>query len=111
MAGRTAAIGRNAVPAESARRTGHRARAPESIAQRTVKLLRSIAAESPVMLTGGMARDVGLRAAVERRIAEDGSAPLTILTDAQSPHAGAIGAGLWAAVRHQRLGRPLSATA
>ncbi len=74
----------------------------ESIAQRIVKLLGGIAAESPLVLTGGLARDSGLRGAIERRLADEGLA-LEVHTHTDSACAGAIGAALWASVRHERM--------
>jgi benzoyl-CoA reductase subunit D len=68
----------------------------------TGELLRGVAAESPVLLSGGLARDIGLKAAIERRLAEEGSL-LELRAAPLSMYAGAIGAGLWAAVRWRRL--------
>ncbi len=75
----------------------------ESIAQRLAKLLRMVKAPSPVVLTGGLAADVGLRAEIERALKDDGGAPLEVVAHAHSVHAGALGAALWAAHRLARL--------
>ena len=74
----------------------------DTIAQRVVKLLRSVEAESPVMLTGGMATDVGLEAAIVRRLAEEKVA-IETRSNVRSVHAGALGAAAWAAVRLSRI--------
>lgn len=74
----------------------------ESIAQRIVKLLRAATVEAPIVLTGGMADDAGLRAAMERRLAEEGT-QVTLCAHPLSAYAGAIGAALWAAHRHAQL--------
>jgi benzoyl-CoA reductase subunit D len=74
----------------------------ESIAQRVVKLLRGVQAESPVVLTGGLSRDVGLRGAIERQLAEEG-VTVELVAPPEAQAAGAIGAALWAAVRAHKL--------
>ncbi len=74
----------------------------ESIAIRLVKLLRLVGTESPVMLTGGLAADDGLRAAMSEKLATDGK-PIEVLAHPQSVAAGAIGAALWGAYRHRKL--------
>ena len=76
----------------------------ESVAQRLAKLLRGVQAGSPVLVTGGLACDEGLRARLSERTRE-GGAPLEILSHAQSAHAGAIGAALWGAFRRRKLGQ------
>ncbi len=73
-----------------------------SIGNRLVRLLRAIQAESPVTLTGGLATDVGLVAAMKERMEKDGI-ELELLTHPDSILAGAIGAALWGGFRLQRL--------
>jgi bcr-type benzoyl-CoA reductase subunit D len=75
----------------------------ESIAQRLARLLRQTGAESPVLLTGGLALDDGLRAAISRRLEEEGGPPLEIHSDPLSIYAGAIGAAVWGAFRYQKV--------
>jgi benzoyl-CoA reductase subunit D len=75
----------------------------ESIANRLVRLLRSVKAASPVLVTGGLANDSGLLKAIRDRIREDGAADLEVRVHPESAHAGAIGAALWAGYRHERL--------
>jgi benzoyl-CoA reductase subunit D len=77
----------------------------DSIAVRLVKLLRALKAESRVVLTGGLAADEGLKAALERAIASDGGAPLEVVAVGHSVYAGALGAALWGAFRRAKLAR------
>lgn len=72
-----------------------------SVASRLVKLLKAVAAESPVTLTGGLAGDAGLAAALRERMAGE-KLTLELVTHADGIYAGAIGAALWAGVRHLR---------
>ena len=75
-----------------------------SMAGRYVKLLRSSGVTEDVALTGGLASDVGLAAAVREKAREDGL-DAEILAHEHSVHAGAIGAALWGAYRHRVLER------
>jgi benzoyl-CoA reductase subunit D len=81
-----------------------------SMAGRFTKLLRSIHAENPVALTGGLAADSGLVQALEETAREEGS-EMTVLTHAHSIFAGALGAALWGAYRHRVLARRAEAAA
>ncbi len=74
----------------------------ESVAQRLAKLLRGVRASSPVLVTGGLACDEGLRERLAERT-RDGGPPLEILSHPRSVHAGALGAALWGAFRHRKL--------
>jgi benzoyl-CoA reductase subunit D len=74
----------------------------ESIGQRLVKLLSALKADSPLVLTGGISRDVGIVEVIRRRVAEDGLG-LEVKTHEDGVFAGAIGAALWAGWRHHRL--------
>jgi len=77
-----------------------------SIAGRLVKLLGAVSAEGVVLVTGGMARDQGLLAALREGLAgERKGAPLEVRSDPRSPLAGAIGAALLAAYRCAQLER------
>jgi len=75
----------------------------DSIATRIAKLLRSVKAKEAVALTGGLASDSGMVAALARALEEDQGVPLQILAGPLSVHAGALGAALWAAHRLKRL--------
>lgn len=75
----------------------------ESVAGRLAKLLRLCKVDSPVVLTGGMAADTGLCAALSAQVARE-KLPLEVLAPQDAVMAGAIGAALWAAHRAARLG-------
>ncbi len=75
-----------------------------SMAGRYVRLLTSAGARGPVLITGGLARDAGLLAAM-REIAAEQKTSVELRTHADSPLAGAIGAALWGAFRARKLAR------
>ena len=77
----------------------------ESMAGRLARLLRSVRSEGVVLLTGGLAGDVGLRGALVDALAADKrrkGGPLEIRSDPMSIYAGAIGAAIWGGFRHAR---------
>jgi benzoyl-CoA reductase subunit D len=91
------------IPAEDILRGIHR-----SVATRLVKLLASVKAESPLLVTGGMALNVGLVEALrEQAVAND--VALEIRTHPHSALAGALGAALWAGWRLKKLEREAAA--
>jgi benzoyl-CoA reductase subunit D len=74
-----------------------------SMAGRLVKLLKAIkVAGGEVLVTGGLALDSGLVAAMREQMAEQ-KLELSAASHPDSIHAGAIGAAIWGAYRHQRL--------
>jgi len=74
-----------------------------SMAGRLVKLLKAIkVAEGEVLVTGGLALDSGLVAAMREQMAEQ-KLELSAASHPDSIHAGAIGAAIWGAYRYQRL--------
>jgi len=73
-----------------------------SVANRLVRLLASIQAESPVLVTGGLAHDLGLLQAI-RDQAEAAGLSLTIAAHEHSVLAGALGAALWGEWRLRKL--------
>ena len=76
-----------------------------SMAVRLAKLLKSIGAGSGVVLaTGGLALDAGLIAALNEAMALE-KKDMTVRSHPDSILAGAIGAALWGAFRHQKLMR------
>lgn len=80
----------------------------ESMAGRFVRLLQSIAAEGVVFLSGGLAADDGLAAALERSLAAGRSpraAGIEVVRSSNSALAGAIGAALWGGYRYEKMGR------
>ena len=80
-----------------------------SIAGRLARLVRSIRAEDKVMLTGGLAHDVGLLAALREQLAvpqrgrKADSGELEVVRDERSVLAGAFGAALLGAYRYEQL--------
>lgn len=74
-----------------------------AMASRLVKLLKSIKArEGSVLITGGLANDEGLVEAVEEQVVEQ-KLKVDVLSHPDSIFAGAIGAALWGAFRHDKL--------
>lgn len=74
-----------------------------SMAGRLLKLVRSLKAEGVVLMTGGLAADSGLCAAVQETANAESGPRLEIRSHPQSIYAGAIGAALWGAWRYERL--------
>lgn len=80
----------------------------ESMAGRYVRLLRASNASGRVAITGGLSRDTGLVGALNRA-AVDQKLDLEIVSHPDAVLAGAIGAALWGAFRHETLERRKSA--
>lgn len=77
----------------------------QSMAMRLVKLLRAIKVrEGSVLMTGGLALDTGLLAALNEAM-EEQKVAVEALSHADSIYAGAIGAAIWGAFRHEKLAR------
>ena len=75
----------------------------ESMAERLLKLLKSIEVrEGVVMMTGGLALDTGLVQALSDGM-EKQKTGTQVATHPDSLYAGAIGAALWGAFRHEKL--------
>jgi len=75
-----------------------------SMASRLVKLLKVTGIKSgTVLLTGGLALDEGLLAALREELVNEKIAGLDAVSHPDSIYAGAIGAALWGAFRHQKL--------
>ena len=78
-----------------------------SMAGRLSKLLKSIGATSGVvMMTGGLALDKGLVAALEEDIGRIKDMKTVVRSHPDSIYAGAIGAALWGAYRFEKLSTP-----
>jgi benzoyl-CoA reductase subunit D len=76
-----------------------------SMASRIVKLLKVTGIRSGVaLLTGGLALDSGLLAAIREEMVSE-KVGVTVTSHPDSIYAGAIGAALWGAYRHARLNR------
>jgi len=74
----------------------------ESMAGRSVRLVASAGARGVLLVTGGLASDEGLLAAM-RDAASEQKAQLEISSHPQSILAGALGAALWGGFRFRRL--------
>ena len=76
-----------------------------SMADRLAKLLKTIGSvDGVVLMTGGLALDTGLVAAMREAMQKE-KVSLTIRSHPDSAYAGAIGAALWGAFRHEKLAR------
>ncbi|HET7362456.1 MAG TPA: benzoyl-CoA reductase subunit D [Burkholderiales bacterium] len=75
-----------------------------SMASRLVKLLKVTGiTKGTVLMTGGLALDAGLLAAVQEELVTEKIGGLTITSHPDSIFAGAVGAALWGAFRHEKL--------
>jgi len=75
-----------------------------SMAGRLAKLLKSIGTkDGSVLVTGGLALDGGLIAALEEEIVDMRGMETKVHTHPDAIYAGAIGAALWGAFRHKKL--------
>lgn len=76
----------------------------ESMANRFAKLLRKLKVKSGVVLvTGGLANDIGLVSSTQAMLNELGLDAVQVKTDPLSICAGALGAALWAGYRYERM--------
>ena len=73
-----------------------------SMAGRYIKLLTSSGAQTAALVTGGLAEDVGLLAAL-RELAAEQNLDIDIRAHELSVHAGALGAALWGGFRARKL--------
>ena len=73
-----------------------------SIANKVIKLLTSVKAESHVVLTGGMAMNVGMIQAINE-LATAAKLNLTLTTHPDAIYSGALGAAIWGGFRHHKL--------
>jgi len=73
-----------------------------SMAGRLVKLVKSIKADQKVLMTGGLALDEGLVAAMKEEMVEQ-KVDIEVANHPDSMFAGAIGAALWGSFRHEKL--------
>ncbi|MFI5222512.1 MAG: BadF/BadG/BcrA/BcrD ATPase family protein, partial [Bacteroidia bacterium] len=69
---------------------------------RIIKLMSSLKAESPIVITGGMSLNVGMLQAIEEQLKETGKT-FIIKTHPDAIYAGALGAALWGGFRHNKL--------
>ena len=74
-----------------------------SMASRIVKLLKVTGIKTGVaLLTGGLALDAGLLAAIQEEMVNE-KVNVTAVSHPDSIYAGAVGAALWGAFRHRKL--------
>ena len=77
-----------------------------SMASRLVKLLKVTGIkQGTLLLTGGLALDTGLLAAMREELVTEKVAGLQAFSHPDSIFAGAIGAAIWGAFRHEKLAR------
>ncbi|MBV1864954.1 MAG: benzoyl-CoA reductase subunit D [Rhodobacteraceae bacterium] len=75
-----------------------------SMASRLARLLKSIGVKNElVMMTGGLAQDEGLVEAMREELAKMRGVTAEVTSHTDSIFAGAIGAALWGAFRHDKL--------
>ena len=75
----------------------------QSMAGRYLRLLTSAGARGVTLITGGLASDVGLVAALREAAADGQKHALEIRAHPDSVYAGALGAALWGAFRARKL--------
>jgi len=74
-----------------------------SMADRLVKLIKSTkVTDGVVLITGGLANDTGLLAAIRQQMAEN-KVEVNVTCHPDSIYAGAVGAAIWGAFRHEKL--------
>lgn len=73
-----------------------------SIANRVVRLLSSLKAEPPIILTGGMAMNRGMIQAVEE-LAKESKYNFEFRTHPDAIYSGALGAAIWGGFRYLKL--------
>jgi benzoyl-CoA reductase subunit D len=77
----------------------------QSMAGRLVKLLRAIKMkQGTVLMSGGLALDTGLLAALNEEMVNQ-KVDIEVLNHPDSIYAGAIGAAIWGAFRHDKLAK------
>ena len=74
-----------------------------SIAQRVVKLLGALKAESPIALIGGMGMNEGMIQAIEELAAENKKKNFEFISHPDAIYSGAIGAAIWGGFRYYKL--------
>jgi benzoyl-CoA reductase subunit D len=80
----------------------------ESMADRFARLLKSLQFDGPVFVSGGIASDTGLLAALRDALCKklpEGAVPREVVTHPDAIYAGAIGAALWGGFRYRKLGQ------
>lgn len=73
-----------------------------SVANRVIRLLSSLKAESPMVLTGGMAMNKGMVQAV-KELAKESKYDFEFISHPNAIYAGALGAAIWGGFRYYKL--------
>jgi len=79
----------------------------DSMSGRFAHLLRSLGVEGEVLMSGGLASDEGLVASLNEELAREQRSVkrvIAVTTHPQSAFAGALGAAIWGAIRHAKVG-------
>ncbi len=79
----------------------------DSMAGRFAHLLRGLGVQGVVLVSGGLAQDIGLMASLRDELAKDSAkrgGEIELVASPLSAWAGAIGAAIWGGVRHHRVG-------
>ncbi len=79
-----------------------------SVANRVVRLLSSLKAESPIVLTGGMALNKGMVQAIDE-LSKESKYSFNFISHPDSIYAGALGAAIWGGYRYLKLQKHNSA--
>lgn len=74
-----------------------------SIAQRVVKLLGALNAQSPIVLVGGMGMNVGMIQAIEELSQENKKSNYEFISHPDAIYSGAVGAAIWGGFRYFKL--------
>lgn len=74
-----------------------------SIAQRVVKLLSSLKAESPIALVGGMGMNKGMVQAITELASENKKKNFEFIAHPDAIYSGAVGAAIWGGFRYFKL--------
>jgi benzoyl-CoA reductase subunit D len=74
-----------------------------SIAQRVVKLMAALNAQSPIVLVGGMGMNIGMIQAITELSAENKRKSYEFISHPEAICSGAVGAALWGGYRYFKL--------
>lgn len=74
-----------------------------SIAQRVVKLMAALNAQSPIVLVGGMGMNIGMIEAIKELTSENKKKTYEFISHPDAILSGAIGAALWGGFRYYKL--------
>ncbi len=84
----------------------------DSMAGRYARLIQSLGVDGPIFVSGGLASDEGLAAALERALARPADSrgrAVEVVRHPLSAFAGALGAAIWGGFRRQKVGMEAAA--